>query len=130
MKRGTRRLGQRAAERRAAGGKRAVGRDSASVEEWTARVRTVYALARGRCERPTCRRSMVDVHHVVKRSQGGSDALDNLVGLCRRCHDQTDAAWVDGRLVIERLPAADGEAAGARFAFLVLYQSPAWGRQS
>jgi hypothetical protein len=34
----------------------------------------------------------LDVHHVVKRSQGGSDFdLDLLVALCRWCHDQTDA---------------------------------------
>jgi 5-methylcytosine-specific restriction endonuclease McrA len=33
-------------------------------------------------------------HHVVKRSQGGSDwDLDALVALCRRCHAQTDAPF-------------------------------------
>jgi hypothetical protein len=34
----------------------------------------------------------LEVHHVVKRSQGGSDFdLDLLVALCRWGHDQTDA---------------------------------------
>ena len=31
------------------------------------------------------------VHHVVYRSQGGSDVPDNLVTLCRSCHDELHA---------------------------------------
>jgi len=46
----------------------------------------------------------LDVHHVVKRSQGGSDFdLDQLVALCRWCHDQTDAPYQRGRLVVTAL---------------------------
>ena len=46
-------------------------------------------------------RRRLDVHHVVKRSQGGSDFdLDQLVALCRWCHDQTDAPYERGRLVV------------------------------
>ena len=42
--------------------------------------------------------------HVVKRAQGGSDVdLDNLVALCRACHDQTDAPFSKGRLVVRAL---------------------------
>jgi hypothetical protein len=48
----------------------------------------------------------LDVHHVVKRSQGGSDVdLDLLVALCRWCHDQTDAPYARGRLVVTALGA-------------------------
>jgi hypothetical protein len=47
----------------------------------------------------------------MKRSRGGSDFdLDRLVALCRACHDQTDAPWVKGRLVITLL-------GGGRFVF-------------
>jgi hypothetical protein len=43
----------------------------------------------------------LEVHHVVKRAQGGSDFdLDRLVALCRQCHTQTDAPHARGRLVI------------------------------
>jgi len=28
----------------------------------------------------------VDVHHIVYRSHGGLDEIDNLIGLCRKCH--------------------------------------------
>jgi hypothetical protein len=43
----------------------------------------------------------LEVHHVVKRAQGGSDFdLDRLVALCPPCHAQTDAPYVRGRLVI------------------------------
>src|SRR5207244_11740410 len=51
-------------------------------------------------------RRRLDVHHVVKRSQGGSDFdLDLLVALCRWCHDQTDAPYERGRLVVTALGA-------------------------
>lgn len=33
-----------------------------------------------------CRGSSTDVHHVVQRSVGGTDAKSNLKALCRRCH--------------------------------------------
>jgi hypothetical protein len=46
----------------------------------------------------------LEVHHVVKRAQGGSDfELDRLVALCPPCHAQTDAPYVRGRLVITPL---------------------------
>jgi 5-methylcytosine-specific restriction endonuclease McrA len=51
-------------------------------------------------------RRRLAVHHVVKRSQGGSDFdLDQLVALCRWCHDQTDAPYERGRLVVTALGA-------------------------
>jgi len=54
----------------------------------------------------TALRRHPDVHHVVKRSQGGSDFdLEYLVALCRWCHDQTDAPYERGRLVVTALGA-------------------------
>ena len=48
--------------------------------------------------------SRLEVHHVVKRAQGGSDFdLDRLVALCPRCHAQTDAPYLRGRLLITPL---------------------------
>ena len=35
------------------------------------------------------------VHHVIFRSQGGSDAPDNLVTLCRDCHEQLHAGIIE-----------------------------------
>jgi len=66
----------------------------------------VVLRARLRCQ--ACgRRAPLDVHHVVKRAQGGSDFdLDRLVALCRRCHDSTDAPYTKGRLVVT--PLGDG----------------------
>ena len=29
-----------------------------------------------------------DVHHIVYKSQGGKDEIENLIGLCRTCHDR------------------------------------------
>ena len=49
----------------------------------------------------------LEVHHVVRCAQGGSDFdLDRLVALCPPCHAQTDAPYARGRLVIT--PLGDG----------------------
>jgi hypothetical protein len=46
----------------------------------------------------------LEVHHVVKRAQGGSDFdLDRLIALCPPCHARTDAPYARGRLVITPL---------------------------
>jgi HNH endonuclease len=67
--------------------------------------RACLVRAGWRCEACGVRRRL-DVHHVVKRSQGGSDFdLDRLVELCRWCHDQTDAPYERGRLVVTALGA-------------------------
>jgi len=86
-----------------AGGRRAQGRQAASWLEWTAIREQVLARAGWRCQACGVRRRL-DVHHVVKRSQGGSDFdLDRLVALCRWCHAQTDAPYERGRLVVTAL---------------------------
>jgi HNH endonuclease len=97
------RVGARARRRILAGGPRATGRRAASVEEWAAIRELVLARARWVCQACGLRRRL-DVHHVVKRSHGGSDFdLNQLVALCRSCHDQTDAPYGRGRLVITPL---------------------------
>ncbi len=93
-------IGQRARRRTRAGAPRALGRPAASVAEWKAIRQHVLARAGWRCQACGVRRRL-DVHHVVKRSHGGSDFdLDQLVALCRWCHDQTDAPYERGRLVV------------------------------
>lgn len=66
----------------------------------------LLARAGNRCEVPWARCvGRLDLHHIVKRSQGGKDEVANLVHLCRAHHDQTD--WQKGRpghLEIRRLP--------------------------
>jgi hypothetical protein len=77
-----------------------MGRPAASVSEWKRIRQTVLARAGWRCQACGVRRRL-DVHHLVKRSQGGSDFdLEHLVALCRWCHDQTDARYERGRLVV------------------------------
>lgn len=31
----------------------------------------------------------VDIHHIIHRSQGGGDEVDNLIGLCRLDHESS-----------------------------------------
>ena len=33
-----------------------------------------------------CGQVAVDIHHKLKKSQGGTDDADNLIALCRKCH--------------------------------------------
>jgi HNH endonuclease len=100
------RVGAAARRRIQRGGPRATGRPAASLEEWAVIHRVVFRRARWRCQ--ACGRwGALEVHHVVKRAQGGSDFdLDRLVALCPRCHAQTDAPYVHGRLVV--IPSGGG----------------------
>jgi 5-methylcytosine-specific restriction endonuclease McrA len=97
-------MGSRARRRIAAGGVRARGRPAASVAEWAAIRLRVLRRAQWTCQACGVWGRRLDVHHVVKRAQGGSDFdLDRLVALCRPCHAQTDAPFDRGRLLIEPL---------------------------
>jgi 5-methylcytosine-specific restriction endonuclease McrA len=98
--RASERVGAAARRRIQRGGPRATGRPAASLEEWATIRRIVFRRARWRCQ--ACGRGgALEVHHVVKRAQGGSDFdLDRLVALCPPCHAQTDAPYARGRLLI------------------------------
>jgi 5-methylcytosine-specific restriction endonuclease McrA len=61
----------------------------------------------------------LDVHHVIRRSAGGTDEPSNLLRLCRRHHDATDRAFAVGRLVITRL-------GGQRFRFQEVWALSKW----
>src|SRR6266852_1421294 len=100
------RVGAVARRRIQSGGPRATGRPAATPEEWAAIRRVLFRRARWRCQ--ACGRwGALEVHHVVKRAQGGSDFdLDRLVAFCPPCHAQTDAPYARGRLVIT--PLGDG----------------------
>ena len=100
------RIGAAARRRIQDGGPRATGRPAATLEEWAAIRRVVFRRARWRCQ--ACGRGgALEVHHVVKRAQGGSDFdLDRLVALCPPCHARTDAPYARGRLVV--MPSGSG----------------------
>ena len=112
-------MGQAARRRIRSGGPRAKGRPAASTKKWAAICELVKARAGWRCQ-ACALRTRLDVHHVVKRAQGGSDLdPDNLVALCRACHDQTDAAFSKGRLVVTAM-------GGAVFSFDRIWAASKW----
>jgi 5-methylcytosine-specific restriction endonuclease McrA len=96
-------MGRASRRRIRAGGPLALGRPAASLEEWRELRAQVLARARWACQ--ACNvQTRLDVHHVTKRAQGGSDFdLDRLIALCRDCHARTDAPFRQGRLVITPL---------------------------
>ena len=66
----------------------------------------VYNRANRRCE--ICGRTTgLQIHHIVRRSQLGSDKLDNLILLCWNCHHGTrgvhgrEGAKLDLRLKLD-----------------------------
>ena len=92
---------RRALARRAAGGKRAVGRDSLSVIAYRILRATVYQRADYRCE--CCRKFVsLELEHAVPRSRGGADTPDNCwaVGAFCGCHRWKDMPFANGRLVV------------------------------
>jgi hypothetical protein len=34
-----------------------------------------------------CGGRAVDIHHIIYKSQGGQNVVENLIALCRKCHD-------------------------------------------
>ncbi len=116
-------LGRASRRRIRTGGPLALGRPSASLEAW--REIRVQVLARARWVCQVCGvRTRLEVHHVIKRAQGGSDFdLDRLVALCHPCHAQTDAPYRRGRLVITPL-------GGGRFTCEVIRGIDKWATRS
>ena len=47
---------------------------------------THYKDIFGRNEKTYCGKTNIEIHHIIYRSQGGSDEPDNLVCLCREHH--------------------------------------------
>lgn len=59
-------------------------------EEWS--MLRLYVLARDRhhCQRCETRVNL-EIHHIIPRGLGGGDHPENLIALCRRCHDLVEA---------------------------------------
>jgi 5-methylcytosine-specific restriction endonuclease McrA len=81
---------------------RTAGRPALSDKAWAARKEALYERDGWRCVACGARRPL-DPAHVMKRSRGGSDDLDNLLTLCRACHDLADNAAASQRLWLEAL---------------------------
>ncbi len=100
-------MGQASRRRIQAGGKLAVGRQSASAVAWGEIIRQIGVRSRGQCEVTLgglrCQRPARDACHVKKRSAGGSDSLENLYHGCRYHHEQEDAPFSKGRLLVESM---------------------------
>jgi 5-methylcytosine-specific restriction endonuclease McrA len=45
------------------------------------------------CE--NCGAKAVDIHHIKPRSRGGKHNIENLIGLCRSCHNAAHAEKLD-----------------------------------
>jgi len=45
----------------------------------------IFDRCKSRCE--YCGKKAVDIHHIQSRGQGGSNDINNLIALCRKCHN-------------------------------------------
>lgn len=61
--------------------------------QWRKARKAALERSGGRCEGrlPCCTGTAEHVHHVVRRSQGGSNEVGNLLALCFRCHEWVHA---------------------------------------
>lgn len=58
-------------------------------KEYRSLVLRVFRRDRWTCKNPLCRKTRnLTPHHIIKRSQGGSDTEDNMITLCVKCHDE------------------------------------------
>ena len=65
----------------------------------------ITALQGTRCAIPTCRQPWVDLAHIAASGMGGRKSTyteDNLVGMCRPCHDIYDGRDLKGRQAMLR----------------------------
>jgi len=47
--------------------------------------RDIWERCGGKCE--YCGKKAIDPHHIIYRSHGGDNKKENIVALCRTCHD-------------------------------------------
>jgi 5-methylcytosine-specific restriction endonuclease McrA len=59
-----------------------------SPYKWKKRVAEIMERDGHKCRMCGTSQGLADVHHIIKRSQGGSDDADNLILLCRDCHNK------------------------------------------
>lgn len=64
------------------------------------------------CAAPGCHAPIIDIHHVIWWSHGGKTTVDNLIGLCPRCHRAVHA----GTLIIDPVTHEFGNRRGLRLA--------------
>jgi hypothetical protein len=48
--------------------------------------RAIHYRQKGTCANPGCHHPIGEIHHILNWLHGGTTNLDNLVGLCRKCH--------------------------------------------
>ena len=63
----------------------------------------------------------IQIHHVVKRSEGGSDSMHNLVTLCADCH-----ALAHGTILNPGWDATPQDVEQALVEYLADYYAPDW----
>ena len=103
MKRGRTRVGAASAARRKAGGAIAQGRPATTLTGYQLLRAQLIARSGGYDEVYGKPLFGTDVAHVVARSQGGADTLDNTLWLARATHRQMEAPYANGRLVVTRV---------------------------
>jgi len=77
-------------------------------KEYTALCRAILERDGWRCR--NCKsRSALHVHHIVFRSQGGEDSMDNLLVLCLACHEGVHRDVKDGVYGLTITVTSDGQ---------------------
>lgn len=86
-------------------------------EDWEDLRKAVLERDDHTCQRCREERGPLQVHHIIPRSQGGSDTLENLITLCRPCHavqHPDNAVFDDSRPAATLFPYPDAPNAVAK----------------
>lgn len=86
LARGTKRLAVRS-KLRTSKPMRKVGRRGRASRRALAPLREAIHQSQAGCCARCSKRRKLDLHHLLSRARGGTDTLNNIVGLCRKCHD-------------------------------------------
>ena len=62
--------------------------------------RAVEVEAGHRCAIPTCRHGHYDLHHITEYAKGGLHIKENLIALCKNCHDRVHRGEIDRKSLI------------------------------
>ena len=86
-------------------GPRRYRRKVASPKQWQA----LWEAKKGPCRACSFRADKaIDPHHIVFREDGGDDVAENIVPLCRRCHDDLhQRSPLIARLLLSKLSDAE-----------------------
>ena len=78
-------------KRRRSRSKKGVARSARRQKVWNKMIKSVLSRDGWKCTKCGSRKNL-DIHHVTPKSEGGKHRMENLITLCKACHNKEHAA--------------------------------------